>query len=301
MAKRIFLFVIVNVLVVLTISLSIQLLGIRPYLTQQGIDYKALLIFCSIFGFAGAFISLATSRFMAKMFMRIHVIDPHGPMSSKEQFLVKTVHRFSQDVGITTMPEVGIYNNPEVNAFATGPGKNSALVAVSTGLLEKMDERAVEGVLAHEMAHIANGDMVTMTLIQGVVNTFVMFFARIAAWIVASALSGNRDSDSRPSYFMTYFLTFIFELILSIFGSMAVAFFSRIREYKADAGGAALAGNQKMIYALETLQRTLGLIDHSHQSLATLKISGSSSKFMKLLATHPDLSDRIHRLKTLQS
>jgi len=274
-------------------------LGLHSYLTEYGINYKALLIFCSFFGFLGAFISLAMSRFAAKAFMGVQVIVPDQPMSHEEQFLLNTVYRYAQDCGISTMPEVGIYPGNEVNAFATGPGKNSALVAVSQGLLQRMDKKAIEGVLAHEMAHISNGDMVTMTLLQGVVNTFVMFFARIAAWIVANAIQGDRENRG-VSYLMVSLLTFVFELFLSILGSILVAFFSRMREFKADQGGAALAGTPKMIHALESLRQTIKLIDPSHPGIATLKISGNSSRLMKLLATHPDLEERIARLKNLE-
>ncbi|NUM36028.1 MAG: protease HtpX [Candidatus Brocadiae bacterium] len=299
MTKRVFLFIAVNILVVVSISLTLNVLGLHSYLTEYGINYKALLIFCSFFGFLGAFISLAMSRFAAKTFMGVQVILPDEPMSHEEQFLLNTVYRFAQDCGITTMPEVGIYPSNEVNAFATGPGKNSALVAVSKGLLQRMDKKAIEGVLAHEMAHIANGDMVTMTLIQGIVNTFVMFFARIAAWVVANAIQGDKENRG-VSYLMVSLLTFVFEIFLSILGSILVAFFSRIREYKADHIGAQLAGTQKMIYALECLKQTIKLIDPAQPSIASLKISGNSSKLMRLLATHPDLEDRIARLKNLE-
>ena len=296
MFKRVLLFIAVNILVVLTISISLQILGVQPYLTRQGINYQALLIFCAIVGFAGAFISLSLSRFTAKMFMGVEVIDSDHPGSHEEEFLVRTVYRLAEDAGINTMPEVGIYNSPEVNAFATGPSKNSALVAVSAGLLAEMAPDAIEGVLAHEVAHIVNGDMVTMTLLQGVVNTFVMFFARIAAWITASALQGD-DDERRPSYLFMYLLTFVFELFLSILGSIVVAYFSRVREYAADRGGAMLAGRDKMIYALRTLKQTIATIDHSQQAIASLKISGNTSRLARLLATHPDLDDRIARLQ----
>ena len=298
MFKRIFLFLVVNVLVVLTISISLNLLGVRPYLSQQGLDYTTLLIFCSIVGFVGAFISLSLSKFTAKAFMGVVVIDPDRPASREEKFLVDVVYRLAQEARMTNMPEVGIYENQEVNAFATGPGKNNALVAVSRGLLERMDKTAITGVLAHEIAHVANGDMVTMTLLQGVVNTFVMFFARIAAWIAASALRGENEEDSRPSYMTMYLLTFLFELILSIFGSVLVAYFSRVREFAADRGGAMLGGKQEMIHALESLKQTVRLVDQSHQAIATLKISGNTSRFARLLATHPDLDERIARLKS---
>jgi heat shock protein HtpX len=299
MFKRVFLFVVVNILVIMTISISLSLLGVAPYLTRQGLDYQSLLIFCAVIGFSGAFISLALSRFMAKMLLNVHVIDPDRPGTYEEQFLVDAVYRLSQAAGLRIMPEVGIYENPEVNAFATGPGRNHALVAVSSGLLARMDRNAIEGVLAHEVGHIRNGDMVTMTLLQGVINTFVMFFARVAAYVVTNFLQGNSEEE-RPSYFAHYIFTFIFEIFLSILGSVVVCYFSRRREFSADEDGALLAGKHKMIHALETLRATLNRVDASHQSLATFKISGGEA-LIKLFATHPDLEDRIARLKKLPS
>ena len=200
-----------------------------------------------------------------------------------------TVHRLAQAANLPEMPEVGWYPSPEVNAFATGPTKSRALVAVSAGLLEKMDRAEVEGVLGHEIAHIANGDMVTMTLVQGVINALVMFLARVIAFFLANR---GRDSNAAPSYFVV----FILEIALSALGMIAVAAFSRYREYRADAGGAELAGRQKMISALEALQRTTRLVDLTgKESLATLKISGKR-KF-SLFSTHPPLEERIARLK----
>lgn len=298
MVKRIFLFVVVNVLVVLTISLMLNLLGIRPYLTQSGIDYTALLAMCSVVGFTGAFISLATSRLMAKLMMGVRVIDPTAPGSSQQRELVSLIHRLAQRAGLTTMPEVGVYQSPEVNAFATGPSKSRALVAVSTGLLDTMDADAVEGVLGHEIAHIANGDMVTMTLIQGIVNTFVMFFARIAAWGLSQYLEGNRDREGQRSGSVgwTYYLTtFVFEMLFSVLGMFVVCYFSRLREFRADAGSASFAGREKMVRALRALKSHYEEVDSSHPSLATLKINGRKG-FLSLLSTHPSLDDRIAAL-----
>jgi heat shock protein HtpX len=301
MVRRVFLFILVNILVILTISITLNVLNVRPYLRQSGIDYQALLIFCAVVGFVGALMSLAMSRFMAKMLMRIQLIDPNAPQSREEKVLLDMVYRYAREVGIATMPQVGIYESPEVNAFATGPTRNSALVAVSTGLLQRMDQNAVEGVVAHEVAHIANGDMVTMTLVQAVVNVFVMFFARIAAWAVASFLTRGDDEEGggSPSYFVMFMLTIVFEIFLSIFGSIVVCYFSRLREFAADRKGALLAGKDKMIHALQTLKASMGMIDNSHQSLATLKINGSDSRFMRLFATHPNLDERIARLRSM--
>lgn len=299
MMKRIVLFVLVNILVVTTINIMLNVLGIRPYLTQSGIDYQALLAMCSVVGFTGAFISLAISRIMAKMMMGVRVIDPSAPQSPRERDLVALVHRLAQRAGLPAMPEVGVYASPEVNAFATGPSKSRALVAVSTGLLETMDGQAVEGVLGHEIAHVANGDMVTMTLIQGIVNTFVMFFARIAAWALSQYLEGNRDRDERQSGSVgwTYYLcTFVFEMLFSVLGMIVVCYFSRAREFRADKGSAQVAGKEKMIRALESLKSYREDIDSSHPSVATLKISGRKG-FLSLLSTHPSLDERIAALR----
>lgn len=297
-AKRLFLFLLVNVLVVATISISTSLLGIRPYLQANGIDYTSLLAFCAIAGFSGAIISLLLSRWMAKMMMGVHVIDPNRA-SALERQLVDRVHALARKVGIGRMPEVGIYESPEVNAFATGPTKNRALVAVSTGLLNSMDDAAVEGVLGHEMAHVANGDMVTMTLIQGVVNTFVMFFARIAAFALSNLMSGDRD-DRGPNPWVYGISVFVFDILFSILGSIVVAYFSRWREFRADRGGADLAGVGKMVHALESLKRNTA-IDESRPALAAFKINGKRGGLMALLSTHPDLDDRIAALRNRAS
>jgi len=300
MLKRVFLFITVNILVLVTISITLNVLGIRPYLSEQGINFGALLAFCAVVGFTGAFISLGLSRWMAKFMMGVRVIDPSSPASSSERELLSRVHRLAQKAGLPAMPEVGIYDSPEVNAFATGPTKSKALVAVSAGLLYEMDDGAVEGVLAHEVAHIANGDMVTMTLIQGVVNTFVMFFARIAAWGVSQTLAGNRDErgNSGPSPIIHFVAVIVFEILFSLLGAIVVAYFSRRREFRADSGGAKLGGREKMVHALQSLKRTVEMVDTTHASVAALKISGKSTGFMALFATHPNLNDRIAALNT---
>lgn len=298
MFKRISLFILVNILVLVTISIVLNVLNIRPYITPYGLDYEALLVFCAVVGFTGAFISLALSRFMAKMMLGVRVIDSSGATSALERDLVSTVYRLAQRAGLSKMPQVGIYNSPEVNAFATGPTKSRALVAVSSGLLEQMDSRAVEGVLSHEIAHITNGDMVTMTLIQGVVNTFVMFFARIVAWAVSSAMSSrDRDDNQGVSPVVHFVAVMVFEILFSLLGAVVVAYFSRIREFRADKRGSELSGKEKMIHALESLKRSTELVDASHQSLATLKISGKTKGFLSLFATHPDLEVRIATLR----
>jgi heat shock protein HtpX len=297
MFKRIALFMAVNFLVVLTIGLVMNILGVRPYLNQYGIDYESLLIFCAIWGFGGALFSLATSKWMAKMMMGVRVIDPSNPGSAAEKDLVQMVYRLAQKGGITQMPEVGIYDSPEVNAFATGPSKNRSLVAVSAGLLNNMDTAAVEGVLGHEITHITNGDMVTMTLLQGVVNTFVMFFARVAAWVVSQAMRGDRDRDEGPSWIVYSITTFVFEILFSFLGMFVLAWFSRRREFRADAGGARLAGRERMVHALQSLKGTTELVDQGNQSIATLKINGRPTGLLALLQSHPNLDDRIKALQ----
>ena len=284
-----------NILVVLTLSITLSLLGVRPYLNAYGIDYEALLAFCAVFGFGGALISLALSRVMAKWMMGVKVIDPSAASGSARD-LVNVVYRLAQKAGLPTMPQVGIYESPEVNAFATGPTKSRALVAVSSGLLSGMDANALEGVLGHEISHIANGDMVTMTLLQGVVNTFVMFFARIAAWTLTQAMSGDRDRDRGPSPFFHYLAIHIFEILFSLLGMVVVSYYSRRREFRADSGGARLAGKEKMVHALQSLKSHYD-VDRSHPALAAFKINGTPKGFWALLATHPDLDTRIFVLR----
>jgi len=296
--KRIFLFGIVNILIIVTISMVLNLLGVQPYMTAYGIDYGQLALFCLVWGSGGALISLALSRIMAKMMMGVRVIDPQtGDPVLRD--LVMTVHKLARGANLPAMPEVGIYESPEVNAFATGPSKSRSLVAVSSGLLQRMNKGEVEGVLGHEIAHVANGDMVTMTLIQGIVNAFVMFFARILAFVLANAMRSSDDERSGPSPMVMYLATMVFEILFSLLGMMVVAYFSRWREFRADQGGAGLAGREKMIGALEALRRGTQLIDESHPSLATLKISGRPGGLMALLASHPPLEVRIERLRKM--
>jgi heat shock protein HtpX len=296
--KRIFLFIAVNILVVVTISITLSVLGVRPYLTRQGIDFGALLVFCLVWGMGGAFISLALSRVMAKWMMGVKLIDPASADPSSRD-LVNTVHNLARAAGLSKMPEVGIYDSPEVNAFATGPTKSRALVAVSSGLMQRMGRAEVEGVLGHEITHVANGDMVTMTLIQGIINAMAMFLARVLAFFVAQAIRGRDDRGG--SYGLQMILVFVFQILLSILGAVVVATFSRWREYRADNGGARLAGRGNMISALEALQRTTMLIDPSKPAIASLKISGrKAGGLFALFATHPPLEDRIARLRSMQ-
>jgi heat shock protein HtpX len=294
--KRIGLFLAVNILVMITISLILNVLGVKPYLSAQGIDYESLLVFCLVWGMGGAFISLGLSRIMAKWMMGVKVI-PADTRDPELRQLMQTVHELARAARLPAMPEVGVYESVEVNAFATGPTKSRSLVAVSTGLLHRMGPAEVKGVLGHEVAHIANGDMVTMTLIQGVVNAFVMFLARAIAFAITMA--GNKDGEERSGPGMSYYLVqFGLEIAFMILGSIVVAWFSRYREYRADAGGAKLAGRASMISALEGLQRTFDAVDPNAQpAVAALKISSRPGGIMRLFSTHPPLEERIERLK----
>jgi heat shock protein HtpX len=290
MFKRIGLFLLVNVLVIVTISIITSLLGVQNYITDKGINFNALLVFSAVVGFSGALISLALSRVMAKWAMGVQVIDPNGPLHPHERTLLDEVYSLSRKAGLKVMPEVGIYHSPEVNAFATGPTKNRSLVAVSSGLLDSLDPDAVDAILAHEVAHIANGDMVTMTLLQGIVNTFVVFLSRICAYIA------SRFVREEAAPIVNFIAAIVFDILFSILGSIVVMAFSRYREYHADAGGARLAGRDKMIHALQSLKHTTGLIDTEQQSVAAFKISGNRG-WLGLFASHPDLDDRIQRLQ----
>jgi heat shock protein HtpX len=295
MAKRVGLFLGVNILIIATISVVTSVLGVRPYLSANGIDYQSLMIFCALWGFGGAFISLGLSRVMAKWTMGVKIIEESGA-SLLELELKSKVHHFAKQAGLNTMPQVGIYESPELNAFATGPTKNRALVAVSTGLLERMNEKEVEGVLAHEIAHVANGDMVTMTLVQGVVNAFVMFLARVAGFFASQFVAEERRA------LVQFGVVIGLEILLGMLGMIVVSYFSRAREYRADQGGANLSGSENMIAALRRLSVNYNIQNEEDQpALATLKISGKPSRFLSLFSTHPSLEDRIARLEAQTS
>jgi len=288
--KRIVLFLATNLAIVLVLSITMRLLGVEPYLNANGLNLQALLIFAAVMGFGGSFISLALSKWMAKKSVGAQVItDPRTP---EELWLVQTVARQAQAAGIK-MPEVAIFDSPEVNAFATGMTKNSSLVAVSTGLLRGMTKEEAEAVLGHEISHAANGDMVTMALIQGVVNTFVMFFSRVIGYVVDKVVF-KTERGTGPAFFVTMIVA---ELVLGILASIIVMWFSRQREFRADRGGASLAGRQAMINALKRLQA-----QHDPQPLpekmAAFGISGARSGGLKaLFMTHPPLEDRIAALQ----
>ena len=294
-AKRIFLFALINILVILSISFFLYILDMLGLKLFRYSGYISLMILCLIFGMGGAFISLMLSRVMAKWMMGVQVIDPNT-RDPELRWLVDTVYRLARQAGISKMPEVGIYISPEVNAFATGPTRNRSLVAVSSGLLETMDEDEIEGVLGHEISHIANGDMVTMTLLQGVINAIVMFLATIIAYVIVP----RRDDDRGDNSLLRYLITQILEIVLSLFGMILLAWFSRYREFKADEGGARLSGREKMIAALEKLRRTLERADiNDAEAFRAFKISSKRGGFFSLFATHPPLEERIRRLKEL--
>lgn len=296
MFKRILLFVVLNFLVVLMISLVLNLLNLRPYLNAYGIDYQSLLIFCFIWGMTGALISLSLSRITAKWLMGVKVIDPETK-NPEEKELLDIVYRLARKAKLFTMPEVGIYHSNEANAFATGPSRSRSLVAASTGLLSRMRENEIEGVIGHELSHVANGDMVTMTLLQGVVNAFVMFLARVLAYVF-SGLGKNRQQSSSTgtSYFM---LVILFEVIFMILGSLVVATYSRYREFRADAGGAKLAGKDAMISSLQALRVLQDIKDpKENPAVAAFKISHKGRPgLLRLFASHPPLEERIERLQ----
>ena len=292
MFKRIMLFMLTNILVVVTVSIITSFLGLNNYLTAAGLNYSALMGFCLVWGFVGSGISLLLSKWMAKKMMGVEIVDERGQYGD----LVRRVHVLAKQAGLTKMPEVGVYQSPEVNAFATGPSKNNSLVAVSTGLLSQMNSNEVEGVLAHEVAHIANGDMVTMALVQGVVNAFVMFFARIASFALAQAMQGDRDDD-RPVV-PNFLVTMVFEMVFGFLGMFVVTWFSRLREFRADAGAAKVAGKEKMIAALRRLQQKTGSLADDQAAFQTLKISSQKKNgIMSYLSTHPSLEDRIAALE----
>lgn len=299
MFKRVLLFIATNILIIATISIVTSLLGLNSYLTSHGINYQSLAIFCAIWGTAGAFISLFMSKFVAKKSMGVNVIDPNATKTEEERNILDIVHGLARKAGLKTLPEVGIYQSPELNAFATGPTKNNSLVAVSSGLLQKMNREEIEGVLGHEISHVTNGDMVTMTLLQGTINAFALFLSRIFAYVLSAGTAGRNDdqqsvSGPGPMFFM---LTMVFDVLFTLLGSILVAAFSRYREYRADRGGANLSGRSNMISALQALQRNMQPEDTRAPSLSTLKISHKSIGFRALFSSHPPLELRIARLQ----
>ena len=294
--KRIMLFLGTNLAIIVVLSITLRILGVERILDEQGVglNLSALLIFAAVFGFGGSFISLAISKWMAKKTMKVHVIEK--PRNATEQWLFDTVRRQAREAGIG-MPEVGIYDSPDPNAFATGMSRNNALVAVSTGLMRSMDQGEVEAVLGHEVGHVANGDMVTLALIQGVVNTFVIFLARVLGHVVDRVVFKNEQGHG-PAFWIT---TIVAEILLAILASIIVMWFSRRREFRADEAGAKLAGRDKMIGALESLARASGRPVDMPDQMAAFGIRGGMPTGLKrLFMTHPPIEERIMALKSMR-
>ena len=293
---RIALFIATNVGVLILVSVLMSLFGVDAYLADGGIDYMGLLIMCALFGFAGSFISLLISKWMAKKSMRVQIIDQ--PRNADEQWLYSTVQELAEKANIK-MPEVGIFPSAQPNAFATGWNKNAALVAVSQGLFSRFDRSEVKAVMAHEIGHVANGDMVTLTLIQGVVNTFVLFFSRIIGHFVDRAIFKS-ESGHGPGFFIT---TIVAQIVLGFLASAIVAWFSRYREFRADEAGATLASTGSMIAALQRLKSetdqiaAAGVQNEVPDNLQAFGITGLKSKMAALFATHPPLDIRIQHLR----
>ena len=294
--KRIMLFLGTNLAIIVVLSITLRILGVERILDEQGagLNFNALLIFAAVFGFGGSFISLAISKWMAKKTMNVHVIEK--PRNATEQWLFDTVRRQAREAGIG-MPEVGIYDSPDPNAFATGMSRNNALVAVSTGLMQNMGQGEVEAVLGHEVGHVANGDMVTLALIQGVVNTFVIFLARVIGHFVDRVVFKNEQGHG-PAFWIT---TIVAEILLAILASIIVMWFSRRREFRADEAGAKLAGRDKMIGALESLARASGRPVDMPDQMAAFGIRGGLPTGLKrLFMTHPPIEERIMALKAMR-
>jgi len=290
--NRIFLFLLTNIAILAVFSVTMRILGVESLLDAQGVnlDYNALLIYAAVLGFSGALVSLALSKWTAKRMTGARVIGE--PRDNTERWLVETVARQAEQAGIG-MPEVAIYDAPDMNAFATGARRNNALVAVSTGLLDGMQRGEVEAVLAHEVSHIANGDMVTLALIQGVINTFVIFLSRVIGHFVDRVVFKTRHGHG-PAFWIT---AIVAEIILAVLASIIVMWFSRRREFRADAGGAELAGRGNMIAALQRLQASVGQ-PHLPDQLAAFGIAGGIGGGMKkLFMSHPPLHERIRALQ----
>ena len=292
---RIALFVLTNLAIVLVASITLSLLGFEGYLAANGVDLNlsSLLVFCFIFGMAGSFVSLLLSKTMAKMGTGTQIISQ--PRTADEKWLVDTVAELSKEAGIG-MPEVGIFQSQASNAFATGWDRNNALVAVSTGLLSRFSHDEARAVMAHEIGHVANGDMVTLALVQGVVNTFVMFFSRIIGHTIDRAVF-KTERGHGPAFYIT---TFVAEIILGILASMIVFWFSRQREFRADAAGAQLAGAPAMIGALERLRAEQGAPSELPDSMVAFGIRTGGKNMMRLFMTHPPLEERIAALQAIR-
>ena len=289
---RIALFLLTNLAIVLVASITLSLLGFEGYLASNGVDLNlsSLLVFCFVFGMAGSVVSLLLSKTMAKMGTGTHIIE--SPRNADEQWLIATVAELAKDAGIG-MPEVGIFQSQTSNAFATGWDRNNALVAVSTGLLSRFSRDEARAVMAHEIGHVANGDMITLALIQGVVNTFVMFFSRVIGHTIDRAVF-KTERGHGPAFYIT---TFVAEIILGILASIIVFWFSRQREFRADQAGAQLAGAPAMIGALERLRAEQGTPSELPDSMVAFGIRTGGNTMMRLFMTHPPLEERIAALK----
>jgi heat shock protein HtpX len=290
--KRVLLFLATNLAILVVLSITLRLLGVERILDERGIDLdlRALLVFAAVFGMGGSFLSLAVSKWTAKRFTGAQVID--RPSNPAEEWLVETVRRQAGAAGIG-MPEVAVFDSPDPNAFATGARRNHALVAVSTGLLERMRREEVEAVLGHEVSHVANGDMITLALIQGVVNTFVIFLSRVIGHVVDRVVF-KTERGHGPAFWIT---AIIAEMVIGILASLIVFWFSRHREFRADSGGARLAGRERMIGALERLRPSYGR-EALPDQLAAFGISGGTRRGLsRLFMTHPPIEERIARLQ----
>lgn len=293
--KRILLFIATNIAILLVLNITLRILGVDRLIASNGaLNFTSLLIFAAVFGMGGAFISLAISKWMAKMSTGAQVIEQ--PRTEEEQWLVNTVRQQARQAGIS-MPEVAIYDSPDINAFATGMSRNSSLVAVSTGLMHSMTRDEIEAVLAHEVSHAANGDMVTLALIQGVVNTFVIFIARIIGYAVDNMMRSDDEEYTGPGM-VYYIVSFIAEIIIGILASVVVLWFSRQREFQADAGSAKLVGKYKMIAALQRLQ--MAQSGELPDQMAAFGIANKPrGGWQAWFASHPPLEDRIEALQRL--
>ncbi len=291
---RIILFLLTNLAVIVIAGVVLSLLGVNGYMNSNGLDFSSLLIFCGVFGFVGSFVSLFLSKFMAKRGSGAVVIKT--PRNHKEVWLLDTVKELSEKANIR-MPEVAVFPSHDANAFATGWNKNDALVAVSSGMLERFPPNEIKAVLGHEIGHVANGDMVTLSLIQGVVNTFVMFFARIAAYAVDQFLRKNDDESSVG--FGYYIATFVFEIVFGVLASMIVMWFSRFREFRADEAGARLADKKSMISALARLQQEHEQTHMPDSMLAFGIRQGRRPTLGELFSSHPPIENRIKALQDL--
>lgn len=305
--KRFGYFIITGILVALTVSFVVNILTRFLGINLSGAGYAGLFTLCLVYGLVGSFVSLQLSRWMAKKFHGVQVIDPQT-MNATERKLIDTVYRIARNAGMDVMPEVGYYEAADVNAFATGPSKSRSLVAVSTGLLHTMSDAETEGVLAHEVAHIVNGDMVTLTLIQGVINAFAMFLSHLITMAIVNVLRRNDDDDgpSFGDFMLRQMIYSVVSVVFMLLGSLVVNYFSRQREFRADAGGARYASPDKMTAALLRLQKVYQLpTSHKHtdenskgsDNLSTMKISGRADGFSRLFMTHPPLEERITALK----